>query len=77
MKKLLTKAERETIINNSQPVKMIIADHNGNVLFSEYSKIREFSSGSLGYNFNGKLSIETGDKLQVTSNLIVIGSKPE
>lgn len=38
--------------------------------------IRQFSSGSIGYNFSGKLVID-GKKCQLSGNAVVIGTKPE
>ena len=38
--------------------------------------IREFSTGSIGYNVNGKVVID-GHKCQVTGNIVIVGSKPE
>lgn len=36
---------------------------------------KEFKSGSLGYNANGKVLIE-GQKFQLSCNLVLVGSKP-
>jgi hypothetical protein len=36
---------------------------------------RKFSTGSVGYNLNGKVTLADGTRLQVTGNAIVIGSK--
>ena len=38
--------------------------------------IREFATGSIGYNFSGKVVID-GHKCQVTGNVVIIGTKPE
>ncbi len=38
--------------------------------------LREFSSGSKGYNANGKVLIG-GKKFQVSGNMILVGSKPQ
>lgn len=38
--------------------------------------LREFSSGSKGYNANGKVLIG-GKKFQVSGNVILVGSKPQ
>lgn len=38
--------------------------------------IREFSTGSIGYNFNGKVLVD-GKKCQVTGNVVIVGTKPE
>jgi len=37
--------------------------------------VRKFSTGSVGYNLNGKVTLADGTRLQVTGNAIVIGSK--
>lgn len=42
-------------------------------------KIKEFSSGSFGFNFTGKATLKIGGKpvkFQVNSNIVAIGSKP-
>lgn len=42
--------------------------------------LKEFSTGSFGYNLNGKILLDIGGKqvpFQVTGNIIAIGSKPE
>ena len=36
---------------------------------------KEFKSGSLGYNANGKVLID-GQKFQLSCNLVLVGSKP-
>jgi hypothetical protein len=36
---------------------------------------KKFSTGSVGYNLNGKVTLADGTRLQVTGNAIVIGSK--
>ena len=36
---------------------------------------KQFSTGSVGYNFNGKVTLPDGTRLQVTGNAIAIGSK--
>jgi hypothetical protein len=42
---------------------------------------KEFSTGSVGYNINGKVPIQLPDgtvgKLQVSGNLVLVGSKPK
>lgn len=38
--------------------------------------LREFKTGSIGYNFSGKAMVD-GKKCQVTGNVIIIGTKPE
>lgn len=37
---------------------------------------KEFKSGSLGYNANGKVLIG-GQKFQLSCNLVLVGSKPD
>ena len=38
--------------------------------------IREFKTGSIGYNFAGKVVVD-GKKCQVTGNIVIVGTKPE
>ncbi len=43
-------------------------------------KAMRFSSGSVGFNMSGKIDVNVGGKtgrMQVTGNLILIGSKPQ
>jgi len=37
--------------------------------------IREFSTGSIGYNISGKVLVD-GKKCQVTGNVVIVGTKP-
>ncbi len=42
--------------------------------------VKEFSTGSFGWNLSGKVTIEVGEEsvvCQVGLNIIVVGSKPE
>jgi hypothetical protein len=36
---------------------------------------KQFSTGSVGYNLNGKIELPNGTRLQITGNAVVIGSK--
>ena len=36
---------------------------------------REFSTGSVGYLINGKITLPDGTRLQVSGNAVAIGSK--
>jgi hypothetical protein len=39
------------------------------------AKAMQYSTGSVGYNLNGKITLENGIRLQVSGNAVVIGSK--
>jgi hypothetical protein len=63
---------RESFRAQAQPVTVSI---NGVPLLAEP---REFSTGSLGWYLNGKVSLKVGDepaKVQVGLNLTIVGSK--
>lgn len=54
----------------------IINKDDDSVLFSEISKMREFKTGSKGYFVGGKMTNKkTGEKYQISCNIILIGSK--
>jgi hypothetical protein len=36
---------------------------------------KEFSTGSVGYHINGKITLADGTRLQVSGNAVAIGSK--
>lgn len=36
---------------------------------------KHFSTGSVGYNINGKVTLPNGVRLQISGNAVVIGSK--
>lgn len=40
-------------------------------------KVKEFSTGSLGFTVNGKADGEEGRRYQVSGNVILIDSKPQ
>jgi hypothetical protein len=72
MKKTLCPISRREFRQHARPVAVTI---NGVPL---PAAAKEFSTGSLGWNINGKLSVEVGGKVvecQVGLNLTVIGSK--
>lgn len=60
-------------VDYSKLPESISAAIDGQTLIGEY---KEFSSGSLGYNINGKVVIN-GVRCQVSCNIIAIGSKPK
>ncbi|MBM3993589.1 MAG: hypothetical protein FJ303_05475 [Planctomycetes bacterium] len=65
----ITRAE---FMKDAKPVEVVI---NGQTMTAEP---REFSTGSLGWNINNKMTIKIGDKsvtVQVGMNLTVVGSK--
>jgi hypothetical protein len=39
------------------------------------AKPMQYSTGSVGYNLNGKITLPNGIRLQVSGNAVVIGSK--
>jgi hypothetical protein len=71
-KKSTCPVNRSEFREKAQPVKVIIGEN-------EYqAEVKEFSTGSLGWNINSKATIEVGGKrvpVQVGLNLTVIGSK--
>lgn len=63
---------RQQFKDQAKPVKVVI---EGNEFTAEP---REFSTGSLGWNINSKITIKVGDTpvtVQVGMNLTVVGSK--
>lgn len=55
----------------------IMVEVNGQPIVA---KVKEFSTGSFGYNAAGKVTVKVAGKpvvLQVACNLIAVGSKPE
>jgi hypothetical protein len=57
---------------NAKPVEVIV---NGIPMTAE---VKEFSTGSLGWYLNGKMSIKVGDSavtVQIGMNMTVLGSK--
>lgn len=39
------------------------------------AKPMQYSTGSVGYNLNGKVTLPNGVRLQISGNAVVIGSK--
>ncbi|MGE0759937.1 MAG: hypothetical protein AB7F89_04815 [Pirellulaceae bacterium] len=71
-KKTTCPVTREEFTQHAQPLEFAIA---GVPLVAE---VKEFSTGSLGWNTNGKITIKVGEKLvsvQVGLNLTIVGSK--
>jgi hypothetical protein len=63
---------RKEFMEKAKPVEITIDGQKRNAL------PREFSTGSLGWNVNDKITMQIGDKtvtVQVGMNLTVIGSK--
>ncbi len=71
-KKTICPVSRAEFAQNAQPIEFTLA---GVPLVAE---VKEFSTGSLGWNTNGKMTLKVGDKLvsvQVGLNLTIVGSK--
>lgn len=71
---MATKANitRAEFRQHAQPLEVVI---NG---VPHTAEVKEFSTGSLGWNINAKTSIKVGDKsvaVQVGLNLTIVGSK--
>lgn len=63
---------RKQFIENAKPVEVIL---NGIPMMAE---VKEFSTGSLGWYLNGKVSIKVGETpvtVQIGMNLTILGSK--
>lgn len=63
---------RKEFADGAKPVEVVI---NGVPLTAE---VKEFSTGSLGWYLNGKMTIKVGDKpvtVQIGMNMTIIGSK--
>lgn len=63
---------RSQFVEHAQPVKVVI---NGNEVVAE---VKEFSTGSFGWYFNGKTTVTVDGKtlsVQVGMNMTVVGSK--
>ena len=58
-------------------LQIVVYDPAGELLFSQYARLRLFNSGSWGYHVAGKIGLPrvTGERLQISANLTVIGSK--
>ena len=71
-RKTVCPVTREQFLANAKSIQVVI---NGVPMTAE---VKEFSSGSLGWNISDKVTVEiagTGCKVQVGLNLTVIGSK--
>lgn len=63
---------RKQFTENAKPVEVII---NGIPMTGE---VKEFSTGSLGWYLNGKMTIKIGDTpvtVQIGMNMTIVGSK--
>jgi hypothetical protein len=63
---------RTLFVEHAEPLKVII---NGQEMTAE---VKEFSTGSFGWNINGKTSVTVDGKslsVQIGMNLTVVGSK--
>jgi hypothetical protein len=63
---------RQQFTENAKPVEVVI---NGIPLTAE---VKEFSTGSLGWYLNGKMTIKLGDTpvtVQIGMNMTIVGSK--
>jgi hypothetical protein len=63
---------RKQFTEGAKPVEVVI---NGIPLMAE---VKEFSTGSLGWYLNGKMSIKIGDTpvtVQIGMNMTIVGSK--
>lgn len=72
MAKTLCPITRQEFRDRAAPMEIVI---NGVPMTAE---VKEFSTGSLGWNLNGKTSVKVGDKsvsVQVGMNLTIVGSK--
>jgi hypothetical protein len=72
MAKSASPLSRTQFIDKAEPVKVVI---NGQELTADK---REFSSGSFGWYYNGKITVQVDGKplsVQVGLNLTVVGSK--
>jgi hypothetical protein len=71
-KKSTCNVTREEFAQNAQPIEYSLA---GVPLVAE---VKEFSTGSLGWNTNAKVTLKVGEKMvnvQVGLNLTIVGSK--
>jgi hypothetical protein len=63
---------RTQFVENSEPIRVVI---NGQEMLAE---VKEFSTGSFGWNLNGKTVITVDGKplsVQIGMNMTVVGSK--
>lgn len=71
-KKTSCPVTRREFVDKAEPIEYTIA---GVPLIAE---VKEFSTGSLGWNTNGKITLKVGEKnvtVQVGLNLTIVGSK--
>ena len=71
-KKTTCPVTRSEFVDKAQPIEYAIA---GVPLVAD---VKEFSTGSLGWNTNGKITLKVGEKnvaVQVGLNLTIVGSK--
>jgi hypothetical protein len=72
MAKSASPLSRTQFIDKAEPVKVVV---NGQELTADK---REFSTGSFGWYYNGKITVQVDGKplsVQVGLNLTVVGSK--
>lgn len=69
----MSEAKETKKLDLSEMPESISATIDGQSMVADY---REFSTGSKGYNFSGKIKVG-GNKCQVSLNVIVVGSRPE
>lgn len=72
-KKVTKPTELETSMKTSEVKNALTVTIDGQNLMAMF---KEFSTGSKGWNFNGKVMID-GVKCQVSGNIVIIGSKPK
>lgn len=71
-KKTTCPITRDQFRANARPIPVIIGDHKFD------AEVKEFSTGSLGWNINAKITVELGGvrvPVQVGLNLTIVGSK--
>lgn len=72
MAKTVCPITRDDFNNNAQAVEITIGG------IPMQAEVREFSTGSLGWYLNGKVSLKVGEKsvpVQIGLNLTIVGSK--
>lgn len=70
--KKVCSVSRVEFTEKAKPLEIVI---NGIPMMAD---VKEFSTGSLGWNCNGKTTVRVGDKLvsvQIGLNLTIVGSK--
>ena len=60
---------------HNEPLIIEVKDVKGNVLGTLNADYRTFSTGSKGYYVSGKIPGQGVDRLQVSGNMVIIGSK--